>query len=45
MAGMAVMQQSTVLLKLQANKVQATGSEDATEVVVPEEAVTKDVVD
>ena len=42
--GMAVTQKSPVPLR-QANQVHTTGDEDATEEVVSEEAVTKDVAD
>ena len=43
MEGAAVTQKSPVTLR-QANQIQATGEEDAAEEVIPEEAVTKDVV-
>ena len=44
MEGTEVTQQSPMLLKLQANQVQSTGSEDAAKEVIQEEAVTKDMM-
>ena len=44
MAGTAVTQQSHVPLR-QANKIQATGDEDAAEEVILQESFTKDVVE
>ena len=42
---MSVTQKSLVLLIQQENQVQATGAKDASKEVVPEEVVTKDMVD
>ena len=44
MAGKAVMQQSPVPLRW-VNQIQETGDEDAAKEVVPEDAVTKDVLE
>ena len=45
MAETAVTQQPPVIRTLRENQVQATGAEDASDEIVPEEAVTKDVAD